>query len=192
MARIQARPDPLLEDRSLLADFKEGKPSALTRTYTEYLADLVGFLKSGFSFDAAGRQYAFRGYKEPWHLENAVQEVFIRAFSTRARVSYDGVRPYRNYLFRIAKNTVMDDFRKQKSDLLHIERTTALDECEVPQEDAESGPEQRIIEQQLQVRIEEFAAGLNDTDRALFDVRFAKGEISSEEFQKMKRILSQG
>ena len=41
-----------------------------------------------------------------------VQEVFLRAFDERARLGYDGLRPYRPYLLRIAKNLRIDTARR--------------------------------------------------------------------------------
>src|SRR6185503_20472226 len=50
---------------------------------------------------------------KPFELENAVQEVFARAFEERTRLAYDGLRPYRDFLFGIAKHVALDELRRR-------------------------------------------------------------------------------
>jgi RNA polymerase sigma-70 factor (ECF subfamily) len=180
VARIHNRADPLLEDRDWLHGYKLGDSSALTRLYSEYVNDVVEFLRRGFSFDAGPSRLHFRGFKEPWHLENAVQDVFIKAFSESARMSFDGIRPYRNFLFRIAKNTVIDDFRQKKSDALNVEEISSVDDQEVPLFDETLNPEQHIQDRQLRIRVEAFIGELDRDSRLLFDVRFIQGNSVEE------------
>lgn len=175
MARIQKKSDPLTEDREWLRGFKDGDPSALHRLYAVYVKDIVEFLKRGFSFGASDRQLNFRGFKEPWQLENAVQEVFIRAFSEPARQGFDGIRPYRNYLFRIAKNTVIDAFRQKKSDALNVEEICALEEQEISEHQKTADPEQDLADKQLMAQVAAFVGGLEQEARSLFEVRFVQG-----------------
>ncbi len=187
MTRIQTRPDPILEDNALLHGFKRGDPAALHRLYSVYVNDIVEFLKRGFTFDAGASRLHFHGFKEPWHLENAVQEVFIKAFSEAARMSYDGIRPYRNFLFRIAKNTVIDDFRQKKSDALNVDELSPVDDHESRLPDETVNPEQDLEDKQLRAKVEAYIDELDKETRSLFEVRFVQGE-SVEDSARMLGI----
>ena len=145
--------------------------SALTRVYYGYVADVLGFLKRGFAFESAGRRYHFHGFKEPWHLENGVQEVFIRVFSDAARHSYDGVRPFRNYLYRIARNTVMDTFRARKKDVLDVEETTA-DDAPDAFDETSADPERDLYDKELEATVAVFVGNLDTETQPFFEARF--------------------
>ncbi|HEX7480208.1 MAG TPA: sigma-70 family RNA polymerase sigma factor [Polyangiales bacterium] len=60
------------------------------------------------------------GLSDPGERRDGVQEVFVRAFEERARLAYDGLRPYKPYLLRIARNLRIDQLRasgRQERDL---------------------------------------------------------------------------
>lgn len=63
----------------------------------------------GFAFKSGNRDLYFRGVWTEHDLDDIVQETFRRAFGVKARNSYDGIRPYKNYLFTIARNAVIND-----------------------------------------------------------------------------------
>ncbi len=46
-------------------------------------------------------------------LEDLIQEVFVRAFSEKGRLAYDGLRDYEPYICTIARNLLIDRARKQ-------------------------------------------------------------------------------
>jgi RNA polymerase sigma-70 factor (ECF subfamily) len=73
--------------------------------------DVSTLVRLGFALDASTH---IRGISDPDEQRDAVQEVFVRALSEKARMSYDGLRPYRPYLLRIAKNLMIDRARKIK------------------------------------------------------------------------------
>ena len=99
----------LVERRDLLARFKTGERRALEEVYRHYVADVANFLRRGFSFTSRERTFRFSGYLQPFDLDNAVQETFVRAFKDSARLGYDGLHSYKNYLLAIARNLVVDD-----------------------------------------------------------------------------------
>ncbi|MCA9668623.1 MAG: sigma-70 family RNA polymerase sigma factor [Myxococcales bacterium] len=101
-------------DRRLLEGFRRGDTDALTRVYNEYAPALAAFLARGFTFSSKGRLLQFRGYHQPFDLENALQETFARAFSERARMAYDGLSPYKSYLTAIARNLVLSELRRRE------------------------------------------------------------------------------
>src|SRR5262245_8136262 len=103
----------LIGNRPLLDKFRKGDREALEQVYRHYAPQVALFLARGFSFHSQGREMYFRGYKEPFDLDNALQETFTRAFSQEARGSYDGLNPYKNYLFAIARNLVVSELRRR-------------------------------------------------------------------------------
>jgi RNA polymerase sigma factor (sigma-70 family) len=103
----------LSQDRALLEEFRRGDRRALARVYHHYAADVAKFLRSGFMYSSDGQPQRFPGYRSPFELESAVQEVFTRAFSERARLAYDGLRPYAGFLYGIARNVALDELRKR-------------------------------------------------------------------------------
>jgi RNA polymerase sigma factor (sigma-70 family) len=105
---------PFESDRELLDHFRAGDPDALTRVYGETVNAVAQLLHRG-ALLAAGRRVPGAGSAE---LERElVQETYLRAFSERARLAYDGLRPYRPYLLRIARNLLIDHWRRAGREL---------------------------------------------------------------------------
>lgn len=133
-------------------------------------------LLNGFPVESGGKRFMFRGYKEPWLLENAVQEIFTRAFTQGARTAYDGVRPYKNYLMTIARNYVVDAFRKGMKERMvpvdDVPEHRLTDLSDIPESD---NPETAAVSRRLKEETAKFIADLNDVERALFDARFVEG-----------------
>ena len=48
----------------------------------------------------------FKGFFDPVDRDDALQAIFLAAFEERARLGYDGLRPYGSYLRGIAHNVV--------------------------------------------------------------------------------------
>lgn len=165
----------LRENAELLQAFRKGDRAALGQVYDEYAPSLIGMLKEGFAIESSGTRYLFEGYREPWHLETAVQEVFARAFSPAARNAYDGLRPYKNYLYTIARNHIVDNFRKKKKDFIPFEELPEqkLEELTEPSSPAGS-PETQAVNQELKALVDRFIAGLDALEKEIFTLRFQK------------------
>ncbi|MBI3179272.1 MAG: sigma-70 family RNA polymerase sigma factor, partial [Deltaproteobacteria bacterium] len=101
--------DPFKDDPTFLTRYRSGAPEALDRVYRAYSRALRHFVLKGFAFKSDGRDLYFRGVTTEYDLEDIIQETFRRAFGLKARESYDGVRPFKNYLFTIARNAVIND-----------------------------------------------------------------------------------
>ncbi|MBI4820114.1 MAG: sigma-70 family RNA polymerase sigma factor [Deltaproteobacteria bacterium] len=101
--------DPFKDDPTFLSRYREGVAEALDRVYRAYARPLRHFVVKGFAFKSDGRDLYFRGVSAEYDLEDIIQETFRRAFGLKARESYDGVRPFKNYLFTIARNAVIND-----------------------------------------------------------------------------------
>ncbi len=101
--------DPFKTDPELLERFRRGESRALDRVYRAFARPLRSFVLRGFAFKSGDRDLYFRGVWTDHDLDDIVQETFRRAFGVKARATYDGVRPYKNYLFTIARNAVIND-----------------------------------------------------------------------------------
>ena len=95
----------LVRDPRLLAAFREGRRDALTRVYRAHVR----------AIDRRLRWLAANGGRTALAQACAIadlrQEVFVRAFSQRARHAYDGRREFGPYLDRIAYNCFVDAVR---------------------------------------------------------------------------------
>ncbi|MGC4123062.1 MAG: sigma-70 family RNA polymerase sigma factor [Myxococcales bacterium] len=155
----------LVDDRRLLEAFRRGEPAALAEVYREYARPLFAFLANGFAVEGGA---SFKGLRESWAREEAVQEIFVRAFSPAAREAYDGLRPYRNYLFTIARNYVLDSLRRGGREVLQPETS-----ANVPALD--HGPDDLAGSKEVAAHCESFVASLAPDERKVFGLRFRQG-----------------
>ncbi|HEY3451295.1 MAG TPA: sigma-70 family RNA polymerase sigma factor [Myxococcales bacterium] len=146
--------------------------------YREYSRAVYGLLKDGFTYESGGKALVFRGFTLPWAREEAVQEIFARAFRPAARLAYDGIRPYRNYLLTIARNHVLDLVRRQGREVLVAELP---DGGQTP--DLVSSAD--LDAKELQAHLEGFIAALEPFERALFEARFRSGQTIAQAAQAL-------
>ncbi len=167
----------LMKNDELRRAFREGDRTALATVYQAYAQGLFTMLTVGFAIQSKGNRYYFQGHKESWRVESAVQEVFVRAFSKSARLAYDGHRPYKNYLQMIARNYIIDRFRKKRERLLPVNELPEPG----PQGDyaglhqSSPDPESLALNRQLSDQVDLFVASLSPQERALFEARFRNG-----------------
>ncbi|MFC1642366.1 RNA polymerase sigma factor [Myxococcota bacterium] len=94
----------------LLERFRHGCRQAYETVYRRYYTDVFRLLRRGF---VTGRPPCCVPPLDEERVLELSQEVFLRAFDERARLGYDGLRPYRPYLLRIAKNLCIDVARRE-------------------------------------------------------------------------------
>ena len=115
--RQSGRQVPILVDnRKLLEGFRRGERDALYKVYNHYVDQVDLLLRLGFIISRTGHRIP--GVPDRDRRADLLQEVFARAFTEKARLSYDGVRPYRPYLLRIARNLLVDQARKSGTQAL--------------------------------------------------------------------------
>ncbi|MHB8878111.1 MAG: RNA polymerase sigma factor [Myxococcaceae bacterium] len=176
-------------DRELLTRFREGDPRALAEVYRRHLGALTGMLRA-----AAYRGPGFAALQSAVELENTVLEVFARAFEPRARLVYDGIRPYEHFLMGIARNYLLELSRCR-------ERVAGLDPTgdEGQQAiDASVDVHELIEDREVEELLRNFRATLTAGDGELFELRFAKGlaqdaasrELGLTRIQLRRRELS--
>lgn len=105
----------LIDNPDLLEGFRSGKREVLTRVYEHFFNQVSMVVCRGFAIALQG--VFVPGVRQADEQSAVVQEVFLRAFEEKARNSYDGKRPYRPYLLRIAKNLMIDRARKGRAEI---------------------------------------------------------------------------
>ncbi len=173
----------LSSDRKLLKRFRDGEPAAFGRVYDEYAPAIAAFLAGGFTFSSRGRMLRFRGYHQPFDLENALHETLARAFSERARLAYDGLSSYKTYLIAIAKNLVLTELRRREVAMSQLVRVQDGEEVspaiEVPDDEApvacsapEPSAEAAFLHRELAKLYQLFVEQLDERERGFFSARF--------------------
>ena len=151
--------------RDLLDAFRRGDRAALAEVYGCY-ADEVGLLlRRGCRLGEGGH---LQGVKDPQRQCDLLQEVFLKAFNPQARLSYDGLRPYRPWLMRIARNLLVDEARTAGR-LVPVEDLG--DEVQEAPE-GEQTPEEALEWRRLNEATREFCAGQDEKTREFIKLRF--------------------
>jgi RNA polymerase sigma-70 factor (ECF subfamily) len=155
----------------LLRAFRAGERDALTAVYWGYVDAVAQVVRHGARLTAdAAVSGAPRG---DW--ADLVQETFSRAFSERARLAYDGLRPYRPYLLTICRNLLADHARKRGRELPSDFDGEALEAAAGSSEDAGEA----LPPAQLAV-VERYLAGLDARLAGVYQQRYITGATQEE------------
>jgi RNA polymerase sigma factor (sigma-70 family) len=172
---------PIFENnRPLLDAFRRGDRSALTEVYQFYVERVAALVRFGFTIDGPPAVQV-PGVFEPEIQCELVQEIFIRAFAEPARLAYDGLRSYRPYLMRIAKNLLIDRARQR------IPASVSFDDADetIPEHAEFVSPEEALHWQALSAEAEAFVAGLDAEARDLVRLRFEEDCSQAEAAERM-------
>lgn len=161
-------------DRQLLLGFREGVPDALAEVFRQNAELLTRRLRA-----AAWRGRGFERLRSELELENAVLEVFARAFEPRARTVYDGVRPFEHFLMGIARNFLLEEARVRELSA-GINRELEEQVERVLMQDAPVDVEQALVDRELEGLLEQFKAALTQEEARMFDLRFTQ-ELGQED-----------
>jgi RNA polymerase sigma-70 factor (ECF subfamily) len=171
----------LIGDRALLDGFRRGDRASLERVYTEYVGPVAALLRRGFTFNSGGRRCQYRGARSQFDLEDRLHDVFARAFGEPARLSYDGLSPYKAYILAIARNMVIDDFRRKEHVLVEFTVEPREPEPVVPSPAGEplagaleptGHPAVDSEAAELIALVRAFKEGLPEREREVFRLRF--------------------
>ncbi len=163
----------LLDSSESLEAFRRGDRAALEAVYRHYVGEVERLLRGGFTFTSQGDTIRFRGLRAPFRLQEAIQESFIKAFRESARAAYDGSRPFGPYLMTIARNLIIDDYRRRKLEaelFVHLGDVGFDGEAEADTLGRLSGeadkpsPEAHAWRRQLAEALSAFIADLDDVD----------------------------
>ena len=173
-------------DRDLLEAFRRGDRQVLARVYDHYIGPLSHILRQGFSVPSGERVLHVPGLSAPSDIELAVQEVFLRAFRPNARQGYDGERNYGNYLFRIARNWRIDEFRKRDLRILDVPFE------HLPVIDPAPAAEEQMVSAELGELVKTYLEGVPERDRCYFQFRFVDGLAQTEAAGRLGLTRIQG
>lgn len=147
-----------LEDNAdLLARYQSGDRKALLlvyETYAKAVGDFLLSLRPSAEFD----------------LEDAVQETFMRAFGASARARYDGKGNFKNFLFTIARNLLIDAQRKRRP-----RSTLSPEALEAPMR-----PDEHADRAELERLVRSFIETLSNTERDVLKKRFTEGRSQAQ------------
>jgi RNA polymerase sigma-70 factor (ECF subfamily) len=103
-----------------------------------------------------------------------VQETFSRAFGERARLAYDGLRPYRPYLLTICRNLLADHARRRGREL-----PSGLDVDALGDPPATAGGTDEPPAEELAL-VESYVAGLDRRLAGVYEQRYVAGATQEE------------
>ncbi|MBN1962194.1 MAG: sigma-70 family RNA polymerase sigma factor [Deltaproteobacteria bacterium] len=177
----------LCENPERLEKFRQGDEQTLTEVYYQYVREVAGFLRAGFTFNCNGRSFRFCGCHTPFELDDFLQETFLRAFTQRTRETYDGVRPYRAYLLTIARNVAIDRLRhSQRWSRLFVPMSTQTANKPQPAEaPITTSPEKILVSKQLSKIYHNFKASLIELDRSVCELRFEQSLTRKQTTQRL-------
>lgn len=167
-----------VDDREHLAAFREGQRDALERVYRQFVLEVAAFLRRGFMYNVDAISTRFGGVRDSFELEAYVQEVFARAFEPRARLAYDGVRPYGGFLIGIARHLVLDRLR---SSARHGEVLAAPDVIEAIAVPVPARPELSDDDRRADDLVASFLENeCDERDRTLYELRYRRELTQAE------------
>jgi len=144
-----------MDDESLnrlVAEAQRGDREAFGRIFDAYAGPVHRFIAS-------------RVYR-PSDAEDLTQLVFVKAMEALPRYEARGI-PFGGWLFRLARNAIIDQIRTHKD---HLPLLAA-----VTRETDEAGPEQRAALSEDLERLSEALKELTDDQREVIELRFFAG-----------------
>ncbi len=174
----------------LVAAFRRGDRDVLADLYRAHVDEIRRVLRHGFTFTSRGETVRFRGFHEPFRLQEVLQESFVHAFREKARQAYDEKQPYRPFLVTIVRNYVIDRYRKKQTEMaLFVEVSEVAGENESPQEtldrisewdEQKTSPEIAAFRTQLSDALKSFVDTLEEKDAVVLEQHLL-GELTQNE-----------
>ena len=160
----------LTEDRQLLSRFRAGERQSMDIVFRHYAPQLSALVARGLS-TRGGRIRP----PSPFEIGAVVQEAFARAFTEKARGSYDGASDYLQYLAAIARNELLNQQRDREdladSSALEAQLSTAANAGAAVSAGPPS-PDQVAEERELNGLVAIFLAQREEKERQVYQVRF--------------------
>jgi RNA polymerase sigma-70 factor (ECF subfamily) len=148
----------------LVAEAKAGDREAFGEIFDAYAAPVHRFIASRV--------------RRPSDAEDLTQLVFVKALEALPRYEARGV-PFGGWLFRLARNAIIDQIRTHKD---HLPLLAA-----VTRETDEEGPEQRAALSEDLDRVADALRELTDDQREVIELRFFAGLSTIEAAMVMGR-----
>lgn len=163
-------------DAHLLQRFRAGEPDAMGEVYRRHVGPLTRLLRA-----AAFRGQTFASLRSAMELENAILEVFSRAFEPRARAVYDGQRPYEAFLMGIARNVLLERARSKEQPA----GLTPEDEVALAFDGAGADVHAAAEDREVEALLRAFREGLAGEEARLFDARFVEGLAQEQAAERL-------
>jgi RNA polymerase sigma-70 factor (ECF subfamily) len=148
----------------LVADAKRGDTEAFGRIFDEYAGPLYRFIASRVS--------------RPSDAEDLTQLVFVKALEALPRYEARGI-PFGGWLFRLARNAIIDQIRTRRDHLSLVVATT--------RESEEASPEAMASLRDDLDRVAAALRELTDDQREVIELRFFAGLSVAEAAEAMGR-----
>jgi len=148
----------------LVADAKRGDTEAFGRIFDEYAGPIYRFIASRVS--------------RPSDAEDLTQLVFVKALEALPRYEARGV-PFGGWLFRLARNAIIDQIRTRREHLSLVAATT--------RESEEASPEAMASLRDDLDRVAAALRELTDDQREVIELRFFAGLSVAEAAEAMGR-----
>ena len=160
----------LTDDRLLLTRFRAGERLSMEIVFRHYAPQLSALVARGLS-TRGGRIRP----PSPFEVGAVVQEAFARAFTEKARGSYDGASDYLQYLAAIARNELLNQ-QRDREDLteapaIESQLATAANAGAVVSQGPPS-PDQVAEERELHGLITTFLSQREERERQVYQLRF--------------------
>jgi RNA polymerase sigma-70 factor (ECF subfamily) len=136
----------------LVAEAQRGNTEAFGRIFDEFAGPIYRFIASRVN--------------RPSDAEDLTQLVFVKALEALPRYEARGI-PFGGWLFRLARNAIIDQIRTRRD---HLSLVTA-----VTRETEEAGPEAMATLRDDLERVARALAGLTDDQREVVELRFFAG-----------------
>lgn len=159
-------------DRETLAAFRDGRRDVLARVYRDHVREVALWLRRGFMYSSSGQATRFSGVRSDVDLEAHLQEVFVRAFAPRARLAYDGLRPYDAFLIGIARHVVLDHLRRHARHGEVLSAPDVLDRTVDESHDGNTDDEDARRGRELVLAF--LDKSCDERDRVLYGLRFER------------------
>lgn len=138
----------------------------MAEVYRQHAGVLTRMLRA-----AAHRGQSFSALRSAVELENAIVEVFTRAFEPRARQVYDGQRPYEHFLMGIARNYLLELGRNRE----HPAGLTVDEAVDAALSLERTDVHELLEDREVTELMRTFRASLGEEEGRLFDVRYVEG-----------------
>ncbi len=136
----------------LVAEAKRGDPDAFGRIFDAYVGPLYRFIVSRVN--------------NPSDAEDLTQLVFVKALEALPRYEARGI-PFGGWLFRLARNAIIDQIRTRRDHLSLVTATT--------RETEDAGPEAMATLRDDLDRVARALTALTDDQREVIELRFFAG-----------------
>ena len=149
-----------MTDEALMVSYQSGDSRAFDELYARHSGRVYGYLKSKLH--------------GPGEAEDLLQQTFMKFHQSRA--SYNGLLPLLPWIFSIARNLLIDHFRKNRPTVIETDKLIALADRALRAEASEPV-----------VTWDEVMKLLPEEQRRLLQLRFEEG-LSFEEIAKRSGV----